>query len=73
MNMMNVMNVSRTRRPRRLPGIRPAPNPVRTAAAGSHGISRGRFLDGPDKQMNRARPGLQDDKLTTVTSERRKP
>jgi hypothetical protein len=72
MNIVSTTNVSRARRPRSLPGARPAPNCGRAAAAGSRGISRGRSLDDRGRQPNRPRSSP-DDELTTVNRKRPNP
>jgi hypothetical protein len=72
MNIVSTTNVSRARRPRTLPGARPAPNRGQTAAAGSRCISRGRSFDDRRRQQNRPRPSW-DDELTAVTRERPNP
>jgi len=73
MNIVSTANVSRARRPRRLPGTRPAPGRGQAAAAGSRGISRGRSFDDRGRQQDRPRSELRDDELTTVTAERQNP
>jgi hypothetical protein len=73
MNIVSTTNVSRARRPRRLPGARPAPNRGQTAAAGNRGISRGCSLDGRGRQQNQPRSERRDNELTTVTAERPNP
>jgi hypothetical protein len=73
-NIVSTTNVSKARRPRRLPGARPAPNRGQTAAAGCRGISKGRSFDDRGRQQNRPRsPELRDDELTTVNGERPNP
>lgn len=72
MNIVSTTNVSSARRPRSLPGARPAPNRGRAAAAGNRGISRGRSLDDRGRPPNRPRPSP-DDEFTTVTTERPNP
>jgi len=63
MNIVSPTNVSKARRPRSVPGARPAP---------SRGISRGRSSDDRGRQQNQ--PGSSsDDGLTPVTRERPNP